>query len=85
MSIITISRGTYSLGKEVAEKVAQKLGYECIAREVLLEASELFNIPETKLLMTMENAPSILDRFTSGRERIYRLYSGGHIDAFSKR
>ena len=26
MAIITISRGSYSKGKEVAEKVAQKLG-----------------------------------------------------------
>jgi len=28
MSIITISRGCYSRGKEVAEKLAQALGYE---------------------------------------------------------
>ena len=43
MAIITISRGSYSKGKEIAEKVAQQLGYECIARRVLLEASEEFN------------------------------------------
>ena len=40
MSVITVSRGSYSRGKEVAEKVAQELGYACISREVLLEASE---------------------------------------------
>ncbi|MBW1912541.1 MAG: cytidylate kinase family protein, partial [Deltaproteobacteria bacterium] len=45
MPIITISRGSYSKGKEVAEKVSQKLGYECISRDVLLEASEEFNVP----------------------------------------
>ena len=28
MSIITISRGSYSRGKEVAEKLAQRLGYD---------------------------------------------------------
>ena len=27
MAIITISRGSYSKGKEVAEKVAERLGY----------------------------------------------------------
>jgi hypothetical protein len=32
MSIITISRGSYTKGKEIAEKVAKKVGYECIAR-----------------------------------------------------
>ena len=84
MSIITISRGAYSLGKEVAEKVAQRLGYECIAREVLLEASEHFNIPEAKLLMTMENAPSILDRFTYGREKYIAYIQAAILMHFQK-
>lgn len=69
MAIITISRGSYSKGKEVAEKVAQRLGYQCIAREVLLNASKEFNIPEVKLLEAIRDAPSVLDRFTYGRER----------------
>jgi hypothetical protein len=29
MAIITISRGSYFRGKEVAEKLARKLGYAC--------------------------------------------------------
>ena len=49
MGIITIARGSYSHGQEIAEKVAQKSGYDCISREVILEASEEFNIPEIKL------------------------------------
>ena len=69
MAIITISRGSYSRGKEVAEKLAQALGYECISREVLLEASKEFNIPEIKLVRAIKDAPSILERFTQGRER----------------
>ena len=66
MSIITISRGSYNRGKEVAEKVAERLGYDCIAREVLVEASEQFNIPEIKLLITIQDAPSILERSAMG-------------------
>jgi cytidylate kinase len=69
MPIVTISRGSYSRGKEVAEKLAQELGYECISREVLLEASEQFNIPEIKLVRAIHDAPSILERFTYGKER----------------
>jgi cytidylate kinase len=69
MSIITISRGSYSRGKEVAEKLAAALGYECISREILLEASEQFNIPEIKLVRAIHDAPSILERFTYGKER----------------
>ena len=69
MAIITISRGSYSKGKEVAEKVAQKLGYECISREVLMEASEHFNIPEIKLVRALHDAPRVLERFTYGKEK----------------
>ena len=55
MSVITISRGSYSRGKEVAEKVAKQLGYECISRDILLEASEEFNIPEIRLIRARNN------------------------------
>jgi len=69
MSVVTISRGSYSRGKEVAEKVAQSLGYECTSRDILLEASEQFHISEMKLIRAIHDAPSVLDRFTYGKER----------------
>lgn len=69
MAIITISRSSFSKGQEIAEKVAERLGYRCISREVLLEASEEFNIPEVKLIRALHDAPSVLDRFTHGKER----------------
>ncbi|NOZ24038.1 MAG: cytidylate kinase-like family protein [Planctomycetes bacterium] len=68
MSIVTISRGSYSKGKEIAEKLAQRLGYECISRDILLEASEHFNIPEVKLIRAIHDSPSVLERFTFGKE-----------------
>ena len=74
MSIVTISRGSHSRGKEVAEKVARALGYECISREIILEASEHFNIPELKLIRAIHDAPTILDRFTSGKERFLAFF-----------
>lgn len=69
MSIITISRGSYSYGKEVAEKVAKRLGYSCIARDVLIEASQEYDVPEIKLLRAIQTAPSFLDRFSSARQK----------------
>ena len=69
MSIVIISRGSFSHGKEVAEKLAEKAGYQCISREIILEASKHFNIPELKLTRAIHDAPSILDRFTYGKER----------------
>lgn len=69
MAIVTISRGSYFRGKDVAEKLAQKLGYDCISREILLEASEEYNIPEIKLIRAIQDAPSILERFTRQKEK----------------
>jgi len=63
MAIITISRGSYHRGREVAEKLAAQLGYECISREIILEASQEYNIPEIKLVRAIEDAPTILQRF----------------------
>ncbi len=74
MAIITISRGSYSRGKEVAEKVAEKLGYQCIAREVILEASKEFNIPEIRLVKAVHDAPSILERFSYGKEKFIAYF-----------
>jgi cytidylate kinase len=77
MSIITISRGSYSRGKEVAEKLAKKLNYECVSRDILLEACAEFNIPEMKLVRALHDAPSILERFKDGKERYmsYQRYA----------
>jgi cytidylate kinase len=69
VAIITISRGSYSRGKEVSERVAQMLDYECVARKVLLEASEEFNIPELILVRGLHDAPSLLQRFNRTKQR----------------
>ncbi len=69
MAIITISRGPYSRGKEIANGVAQRLGYRCIAREVVLDASKEFNIPESRLVRAVHDAPSLLDKNSSGKEK----------------
>lgn len=74
MAIITISRGSYSRGKEVAEKLAGKLGYECVSREVLLEAAEEFNIPEMDFSSALLNSPSILERFSHEKVKYIYLY-----------
>jgi cytidylate kinase len=74
MPIITISRGSYSRGKEVAEKLAEKLNYDCVSREILLETSEEFNIPEISLVRAIHDSPSVLDRFRHGKERYISYY-----------
>jgi len=74
MPIITISRGTYSGGKEVAEKLSKKLNYECISREIILETCAEFNIPEIKLVRALHDAPTVLERFQHGKDRYLSYY-----------
>lgn len=69
MAVITISRGCFSHGQEIAEKVAEKLGYSCVSREILVEAAQLFNISEKKLVRSLIDAPNILERLVHGKER----------------
>ena len=68
MAIITVSRGSYSKGREVAEGVAGRLDYRLTSRDVLLEASDRFNVPEFKLASAIHDAPSLLNRFTHFRQ-----------------
>jgi cytidylate kinase len=53
----------------VAQKTAAELGYKCISREVLLEASKLFDIPELKLVRAIHDAPSLLERFGHDKKK----------------
>ncbi|BBO74276.1 hypothetical protein DSCW_16930 [Desulfosarcina widdelii] len=69
MAIITISRGCFSHGKDIAEAVAKRLGYECISQEVLLEASRTFDLPEEKLFASLHDAPGLMERITHVRQR----------------
>jgi len=80
MSIITISRGSYSKGKEVAEKLAERLAYDCISRDILLEASNEFNIPEIKLIRALHDAPTVLERFTHGKVRYLSYLRSGLLN-----
>ena len=82
MAIITISRGSYSKGKDVAKLVADKLGYRCIAREVLLDASRGFNVPEIRLVRAIHDAPSILERFSHGKEKYVASFRAAMLRQF---
>ena len=72
MSIITITRGAFSGGPELAERVAATLGYRCVSREVLIEASERYGIPEAKFTEMLETAPHWWERWQESL-RLYRI------------
>jgi len=62
MPIITIYQGASGDGQELAKSVADALGYRCVGREVLVEASRRYNIPEAKLNEIVEKGPHWWER-----------------------
>ena len=72
MPIITIYQGASGEGQELAETVAQALGYRCVGREVLLEASRRYRIPEAKLNEIVEKGPHWWERLLQDL-RPYRI------------
>jgi cytidylate kinase len=69
MSIIAVARASYSHGKEIAERVARELNYDCISEEIISLASQQFGIPENWLKKAVEDAPTLRDRFSYGKKK----------------
>jgi cytidylate kinase len=67
MAIITISRGTMSGGRAVAECLAERLGYPCVGREVLQAAAATLGATEETVLRKLQTPPGLWERMT--RER----------------
>ena len=72
MAIITITRGAFSGGQALAERVAGILGYRCVSREVLIEASQRYGIPEAKFTEVLETEPHWWERWLESM-RLYRI------------
>ena len=72
MPIITIYQGASSGGEELAKSVAQALGYRCVGREVLVEASRRYGVPEAKLNEILEKEPHWWKRWLENL-RPYRI------------
>jgi cytidylate kinase len=72
MPIITIYQGASGEGQELAESVAEALGYRSVGREVLVEASRRYGIPEAKLNEIVEKGPHWWERLLQDL-RPYRI------------
>lgn len=67
MSVITISRGSFSGGKILAECLARRLGYRCIDRDDIVERAAAYGVSETELKDALEKPPTFLDRLQHKR------------------
>jgi cytidylate kinase len=72
MAIITVSHAAFTGGSEIAEKVASNLDYRCVNREVLLEASHRYGIPEAKFTEVLETEGHWWERWLESL-RLYRI------------
>jgi cytidylate kinase len=67
MSVIVISRGTFSGGRMLAEGLAEDLGYRCVDRDVITEKVAAAGVSHEDLLAALEKPPGILERFRHKR------------------
>ena len=72
MPIITIYRGEFTAGEEIANGVARALDYRCVTREELIEASRRYGISEAKLNEVLEKDPHWWERWLQNM-RPYRI------------
>jgi cytidylate kinase len=73
MAIVTVTRGVYSGGEEVAQAIADALGARCISSELLRETAQKYGVPEDKVEGVFEKSPTFWERMTESR-RIYLAY-----------
>ena len=62
MSVITISRGSFSGGLMLAECLCGKLGYRAVGREEIVERAARSGISAQELADALDKAPSFLER-----------------------
>jgi cytidylate kinase len=73
MSVITISRGSFSGGKTLAECLSRKLGYRCIDRDTIVQRAAELGASEKELHDALEKPPGFLERFQHKRYRYLAL------------
>ena len=69
MAIITISRGSLSGGRALAECLSSRLGYPNVGREVIQEAAEAMGASEEAFRGKYETTPGLWGRLTHAREK----------------
>jgi cytidylate kinase len=74
MSVITVSRGSFSGGKALAECLAARLGYRCVGREAIVERAAASGVSHQDLLDALLKPPGVLDRFKHTRYQYLALF-----------
>jgi cytidylate kinase len=62
MSVITISRGSFSGGKMLAECLSRTLGYRCVDRDVIVESAAAHGVSQDELRDALQKPPTLMER-----------------------
>lgn len=73
MSVITISRGSFSGGKLLAEGLADRLGYRCVDRDIIVKRAAAHGVSEEDLADALMKPPGFLERFGHRRYQYLAL------------
>jgi cytidylate kinase len=60
-------------GRELARRLAERLGYKCMSREVITQCARKYNIIESELYERLMEAPNLWKRLTKTHRR-YLIY-----------
>jgi cytidylate kinase len=74
MPVITVSRGSFSGGKDLAECLAARLDYRCVGREAIVERAAASGVSHQDLLDALLKPPGFLDRFKHTRYQYLALF-----------
>jgi cytidylate kinase len=69
MAVVTVSRGAGSQGQAFARHLADRLGYELVSREDVVQAAAKSGVPAERLQKALLEAPGFWDRLTLDRKR----------------
>jgi len=84
MSVVIISGEPYCRREEIAKEAARALGYVCISREVLAEASRRYSVPEERLDEALKDPSALLHRFSNTRTRNLAYFQAALTAALNK-
>jgi cytidylate kinase len=74
MCVITVSRGSFSGGKMLAECLGVSLGFRCVDRDVVAERAAASGVSQMEVLDALLKPPSFLERFKHQRYQYLALF-----------
>jgi cytidylate kinase len=74
MCVVTISRGSFSGGKMLAEGLGARLSFRCVDRDVVAERAAASGVSQMEVLDALLKPPHFLERFKHQRYQYLALF-----------